>query len=443
MGRGKWDRSGSNPRPVERVELNERHPLLRLALVGLLLAIGIGCLIWGLNSALTVTVGAEEIETSGTEADCSAAFTVIYELGKATANRAAVRQMTNIYTEEAELCYRLFHAYTAFEETENLYTVNHSPNTVLEVDPVLYDAFALMEAMGGRALYLGPIYEYSENLFGSGYDTDAAVYDPTRSPDTAAYYAELLPFIQDENAVTLTLLGDHRVRLDISEEYLAYGRENGIEVYVGFGPYTNAFIADAIVAAFTEGGYPDVTVRSGDGFLRSGGTQGKAYTLSLYGRRKGSSVTAAEISFTGPFAAATYLGYPVETEPEAYAYTYEDGETVTMYVDAADACAKRAVPFLTVYTRTGTDTALAAAGNFTGGAKSASGDGYSCAALALKAAPLYIADTWDSAAALALRSEGIFAAWCGEDTLLYTEEDLTLENLYTAGEFAFSARLAR
>ncbi len=221
-----------------------------------LILIGAGALVYALMSFLTVKAGWTTIGTSSSEADCSDEFIFQYYLGAGelspTAENKAVR---TLYTEASRTAYQLFHTSQGFDGVHNLYYINQHPNEAIEVDEVLYQAFSLMERYGNRAIYLAPVYVQYSNLFGCNDDAETASFDPRQNDEIAEYFAEVISFAGDEDAVDIRLLGDHRIELYVSDAYMDYASEIGFSEYIDFYWMKNAFIADYIADTMKENGF--------------------------------------------------------------------------------------------------------------------------------------------------------------------------------------------
>ena len=89
------------------------------------------------------------------------------------------------------------------------------------------------------------------------------------------------------------------------------------------------------------------------------------------------------------------------------------------YLDVADGLQRTAADELIVYSETA-----------------------SCGELALKLAPIYVAETLDTAALTALAGEGVFSVWCEDETVLYTDPDALLSDFYEAGGVTYTGRYA-
>ena len=81
-----------------------------------------------------------------------------------------------------------------------------------------------MERYGNRAIYLAPVYVQYSNLFGCNDDAETASFDPRQNDEIAEYFAEVISFAGDEDAVDIRLLGDHRIELYVSETVLFWDR---------------------------------------------------------------------------------------------------------------------------------------------------------------------------------------------------------------------------
>ena len=59
-------------------------------------------------------------------------------------------------------------------------------------------------------------------------------YDPRLSEEVAAEYAEIATYANNPEMVDIKLLGDNKIQLYVSEEYLTYAEENYITDYIDF-----------------------------------------------------------------------------------------------------------------------------------------------------------------------------------------------------------------
>ena len=263
-----------------------------------LILIGAGALVYALMSFLTVKAGWTTIGTSSSEADCSDEFIFQYYLGAGelspTAENKAVR---TLYTEASRTAYQLFHTSQGFDGVHNLYYINQHPNEAIEVDEVLYQAFSLMERYGNRAIYLAPVYVQYSNLFGCNDDAETASFDPRQNDEIAEYFAEVISFAGDEDAVDIRLLG---------------------------------------------------SISSYDGFIRNlDDVSGSEYAFNLFDRN-GTTVYQAGVMRYDHAVSIVYLrNYPANNSLDwQHYYTFRNGEIRTAYVDIAGASSTILSPIL-------------------------------------------------------------------------------------------------
>ena len=57
----------------------------------------------------------------------------------------------------------------------------------------------------------------------------------------------------------------------------------------------------------------------------------------------------------------------------------------------------------------------------------------------MKLATIFVADSLDEAALEELAGEGVYAAWCEDGKVLYTDPDIELADLYETDEMKYEA----
>ena len=172
---------------VHKVEVSESHIKLRVVLIVAFLLVGVIALTVFVTSLLKKDAGWREIEVSDKTTGFSQEFVLQYQLGVLGDATTEYRALTSLYTEYGNYFYALFDKYVAYEDIVNVYEINRAPNSILTVDPVLYDALAAMVASEERYLYLAPIYTEYSDLFVAENDHFAAGSDPWRSEDAQRY----------------------------------------------------------------------------------------------------------------------------------------------------------------------------------------------------------------------------------------------------------------
>ena len=413
--------SDRNSRPqggpkVTRVELGEEHLTLKIILAVLFLCIGVTTIAVSFSRLVGKSSGWQEIEVSSNSyVNCSPEFTLTYNLGASGASAGPEnRKISSIYTDCCIKAYQLFTIDEEIEGTTNLYTINHTPNTVLTVDPVLYDALEELEAAQCRLQYLGPVYTTMENLCSCENDTDARCFDPRYDEATAADFERVLAFANDPEAVQLELLENDQVCLHVSQEYLQYAEETGLNAYVDLYRLKNAFITDYIADTLIAEGYTFGTLSSYDGYSRCLDGGGFGYSVNLYDRIEGSVYTAAVVNLSGSAATVTLHDFPIAEKDQSRYYVYANGEIITPYISPEDGLCHQAAATLM-----GTSPV---------------GD---CSALALALYPVYMQSDSDPVLPETLADSGAGILYC-EDAVIYNGlPGATLTDLF-AGEVTYT-----
>ena len=397
-----------NVKPVTKVKLKEEQAGIRLIIVVLLVAIAAAAFAYGISSLLNEEPGWVEIEADSTTAGCADEFVFLYELGASdTSATAEKKALTLLYTDTMEYAYQVFNSDTGFEEVCNIYEINRHPNEVLTVDEVLYDAFLLLQSYGNRNLYMAPIYARYDDMFYCGDDSQTYDFDPYQNEDVEAEYQELADFAADSEQVEIKLLGDGKIKLCVSEEYLDYAEENGITCFIDFFWMKNAFITDYLADTLTEKGYTHGTVSSYDGFSRCLDDREVTYSYNLFDREEKNVYNVSAMKYSGRRSIVSFRNYKVSDLDYWHYYEFTDGETRTSYLDLSDGKCKSALPNLVAYS-----------------------DKENCAQILMEISPVYIAEELDEGALDALVDNGVYSVYCKDRTIYHNDADLCLAWLY-------------
>ncbi|MGM9605527.1 MAG: hypothetical protein ACI3XG_10755 [Faecousia sp.] len=318
-------------RPKKKVELQEGNITLRLLCVGV--AIVVAALAFGavINGLVSTQTGWQEIEPANPETGIAQDFLLCYNIGQSDQAASAELKAVSAHYSEA-----LDHAYRVLSNVEqepyvNLYTLNRQPNTDITVDPLLYEAFSQVEASGSRLPYFAPLTEQYFSLFACTYDEEAEKFDPARSEEVAQFAQEIAAFANDPEAVQVKLLPDCQLRLEVSEEYLAYARENGLESFVDFGFLLNAFLCDAVADTLEEQGYVNGYLASFDGYTRA--LCSEEFGLNVFDRVEGQTRQLGTVLYDGPAAIVSCRSFPILDKDSVIYYTYSDGTVLAPYLN--------------------------------------------------------------------------------------------------------------
>lgn len=396
-------------KPVEKIQLSEKHVKLRIVLTVIFFVIGASALIYGFLSLLGGRRGMEgNCGQHFGEEHCGGEFVFRYDLeGEGPTVRTLSRQLTDLYTEAMIHSYQLFHSQSSFEGVNNLHAINCHPGEVLTVEPALYEAFELLEESGSREMYLGPVYVQYGNLFSSESDEQAQEFDPFLNSETGTYYQKLASYASDPAAVRLELLGDNRVRLVLSEEYASYAQEQGIAEFLDLGWMRNAFVIDYVADALAAQGFTQGVLASYDGFTRNLDCRGRSYAYNLFDRREQTIYEAGILQYEQPISMVFFRDYPMNRLDTLQYYEMESGEIRFAYVDVESGLCKAALHNLVGYSYKG-----------------------SCAEVLVSLMPIYIADYFDAVALQQLSEQGVYGIYCQDGVIYHTEDTAEIDRIH-------------
>lgn len=403
-------------KPVTRIELSESNIKLRWILIVVLLAVAVVAILTGLTSLLNTEPGWQEVEASSDQANCSGDFTLMYDFSDSgSAATAQFKQLTRLYSEAAVTAYRMFTPDVLEAGLYNVAYLNAHVGESVTVDDALYQALTLVVEYGNRHVFLAPAMVEYNRLFLCENDGEAALYDPARNTETAQWLAELAQFVSDPEMIHLELLGDNQVRLNVSDAYLAFAEENGIETFLDFGWMTNAFIADYLADVLTENGFTNGYLSSYDGFTRNLDSRGQSYSFNLFDRREGEVNIPARMQYDEPMSIVFLRNYPLSERDRWHYYAFESGEIVTAMLNPGDCMSSSATDNLVSYSSK-----------------------VGCAEILMRTVSLYTAQELDTGAVNALTADGIHSIWCEGTALNYNDADLVLEHLTDNGGDQYS-----
>lgn len=412
--KGREHRSGLAP--VQRIELSEEHIRMRTIGLVILIVIALAAFAIGVVQCSKQEGGWQVISLPSAEGNCSQELSLRYCLGEGELSvKAEHAQVQAAYYELCTDAYRIFHEREAFEGVYNLYYLNHNVNQTVAVEPALYDALEKMVQQGGRTLYLAPIYEEYNSMFGCSYDYELAEFDPLLNDAAAEYFRRACAFLNDDQSVHLELLGENRVCLTVSAEYQAFAYENGITSYVDFFWTKNACVVDYIAQGLMDSGMTYGILSSYDGFSRGlDRNSGTAYSYNVLDLADGQAVVSALLPCGGGRATVFFRTYPITELDALHYYVMETGEIRHPYIDASDGLGRAAVSGLTGYS-----------------------DTQGCADVMLAMLPVYLAEQLDVSALNALTQTGIYAVYCEGTEVRYNQKDATLTDFLTGNSGSY------
>lgn len=417
--------NNNNLKPVEKIELSEKHIKLRVVLVILFIVLALAAFAVGIIFWLSTDAGWREIEADATDINCSSEFVFYYEIQESgLAGTEELDAVSKAYGEAAVDAYRIFNATEEFEGVNNLAYVNANINSEVTVNGSLYRAFELMESYGSRLLYFAPAYVYYDNLLYSVSDDMAAQNDPYRNDELADIIAQIAEFANDENSINLELLGDNRVRLNVSDEYAAfvaeYGliTEDGVTVYLDLFMLRNAFIIDYLADYLISADFTHGLISSYDGYTRTLSRR-QQFEMDVFDKTDDGVFVAGNVSGSGEVSAVRFRDYYLGGSDYGYKYGYSDGDCAHNYIDSDDGLYKSSISDLITYSSE-----------------------MGCAELMLNVLPVYTSDGFDeSAISQLMRDKYIYSVYCLDTELVYNDENLEAE-AYSNEERSYTLRFA-
>lgn len=394
-------------KPVRQIELSEKNIKIRWILIAVLLVIALVAFGIGIHAFFSTEPGWQQVTVSEKAPNCSYDFVLMYDFTGYGGSASAVnRKITAMYTEQSQKAYQLFSTDDVETTLHNLYYLNNHLNETVRVDPVLYDALALIVKYESRYPYLAPAYTEYDRIFISDNDLDAALYDPAYNPEQETYITQAAAFASDPNMIQLCILGDNQVRLDVSHEYLAFIEEYGIETVFDFGWMRNAFIADYIADSLRAEGFTHGYIASYDGFTRNLDERGEPFSFNLFHRQGQDILIPAKIAYNKPMSIVFLRNYPMGQSDRWHYYAYSDGSIASTYLDPDDGASKSATDNMVCYSQD-----------------------LGCAEILLRMAPLYINDTLDTGMISVLKQDQIYSIWYEGNALRYNDPALKPELL--------------
>ena len=307
-----------NIKPVQRIELSEKHIKLRVILMIVFILIAALAVGFGVKSCLSAEKGWQEITSSNAANSLSVVFKLVYNIGESDLDVTNEKKSVQyIYTAAAQEAYKLYDNYAP---EGYMKAINTSVNgDGVEIDHELYEALGKMLEYG-RILYYVPYFEYYEQVFSAESDFDASVFDPQVNADIKDLFSKMSVFINDENSVRLELLENDRVVLRVSDEYIAFAKESGIDNYIGFSWLENAFAADHIAERLKAGGHTNGYLTSVDGFTEYLNGRGFDYTAVLYDRVDQTLTAVCTLDLQKAQSSVYFKNYLISSKENGYIY---------------------------------------------------------------------------------------------------------------------------
>lgn len=403
-------------REVEHIELDEKRVKPRAVFAVIFLAIAVWMITYGVISLLSTEPGWREIE-SGAELEGNCGSEIIFQYNVGASGVAAgteYREITALYQEAVVKATKIFYN-RYFYDVNNLYTLNQSPNKEQLIEPELYSALKLLSDFGRREMYFAPYYAEYNSLFFCIDDSEAYNFDPAVNPEMSEYFAAVEKFVTDESHVALEFLGENRVILHVSDEYLAFAEENYITSFVDLYWMKNAFIVDYLADTLERNGHTFGSLSSFDGFVRNlDGVSGSYYACNIFDREENVVYPAAQMNYSGKISLCSFRNYAMVDLDAQFYYEYENGEIRHRYI-GSDGYPVSSTDSIVTYSCT-----------------------KSCAEVMAETMPVYLADDFDANRLETLHENGVSYVYCDGFRLYSDGENVNFSDLFDKGGIKYA-----
>lgn len=407
-------------KPVERIELSKRCVGLRAAAAIISALIAAAALAFAFFSLVNRGSGWRVIDAGTTDKknNCSE-FLLQYDIGSGSMDSTSeYKKLSALF---AQLNAEAFAVFSSDEEVDgcnNIFYINSHPNEIISVEPALYRALCLFESCSRLPLlFAAPVYEQYKVLYSCADDYQAAECDPYLSSQVKAYVEKAALFINDSKMISLELMGENRLRLNVSDEYKAFAAEESIGGYIDLFWLKNAFIADYTAEALIAEGFTHGILSSYDGFVRHLGEVSFPIYFDIYGKAGASVYSAAHAEQPDGVNIVHFRNYKKSPFDAFGYYEYDSGDCRTPYIDPASGLCRGPVSDFYVFSQK------------------------TCAETALKASEAYIAEELDSGILSSLSLEGINTVYCSNNTVYYTDAAMNFTDLYSSDSLSYKTQL--
>ncbi|MBE6592501.1 MAG: hypothetical protein E7642_00725 [Ruminococcaceae bacterium] len=392
---------------IEEIELSEKHVGLRWTLVAVFLAVGLICIAVFLFSLLGEEEGWQTIAPTDKSFMPEGEISLQYNLGTTEISPSKEKkEVEKVYTEALSASYKLFDVYRAYDGIVNLHYINQHPNEELTVDRELYKAFELIESFNNRSIYLGTVLTEYRKVFSSTDDLSAELGDPNFNEEAKHYIEELTRFTGDPNSINIELLGDNKIKLNVSADYAALFVEYDEVNYIDLAWLTNAFVVDGVANALAARGYTNGYVISYEGYVRYLDSANNRYSLNLNNRQEKTVYPAGVAHCENIRSLVQFRNYPINEINSQNYYAYSNGTFATRHLNS-DGYYVSALNDILAYSSS-----------------------KNCAQIALELSEIFIQEDLDLDRIMQNSNEDIYTIWFEDSVIYYNDKNLQISEIY-------------
>ncbi|MGN1399692.1 MAG: hypothetical protein ACI4WG_06825 [Erysipelotrichaceae bacterium] len=265
-------------------------------------------------------------------------------------DRATYKQVSAVYRDLTKEIYQLLDEANSYESVINICYLNQNINQVITVDSVLYQQLQKVVDNDCREIFLAPVYTLYKALFSCDQDYQTDDFNPDKNAEIRALIDSLITFINDQEAVSIELLENNQVKVNVSPQYSQFMSENGLDTYIDFYWMKNAFIVDYVCDNLTERGYTDGYICSYDGYGRFMDCDEVLY--HYYDILDDEITHICDVEVNQNHCLVTYKSFIMNQFDFFYRYIYQDKTVDNCYIDIKDGNDYSAVTSLNIYRET-------------------------------------------------------------------------------------------
>ncbi len=399
-------RSVKEPKPVEKIELNEKHTKRNVIILIIVSIIGIAAFIFAFYKIANKDKG-WTIITANTEKypQADADFTFNYFVNSTGDYQNVIAKYSEyINFAKSEIS-------NDYDQDNNIRYINKNPNKDIVVSDYLYNSLKDIKDFNNY-LYLEPVLTYYETLI----ESMSTLYDSKNDPMTNTEIKEiinnLLPYINDRTKVELKLLDNNTVNLFVSDDYLKYLSDNGIENIISFTWLENAYVIDYVANSLADAGFKKGVIRTYDGYNRSIDDKAFTYKYTLFDTINKSSGEIGHFLYNGGTSLVNLKNFIVYSKDSNFLRVMSDGTTRSYYLDETTGTCKSSTRYLIGY------------------------NSDSCVNVAKTLAKIYIADTFDKTLIENNRDNMNFV-WYEDKNIMHTEKNIELTITFTSKDYEY------
>lgn len=394
------------PKPVKKIELDERHIKLRIILLIVFSLLAVGAIFFTLYKIANKDNGWQQVTLRTRDsAKLENDFYFSYYVKSASEYRK-VSAAYDKYFISAKKDLDDNNDYS-----NNVYYINHHPNTEIEISPFLYECFSDILS-DTNYLYLGSINHYYDQIIYNIDDTFINKYDPMSNTDIANIVNDLLTYINNGD-VELKLLDDNKIKLYVSNDYLSFLDYHDIDKIIDFSWLENAYIIDYLKTNLKKDGFKRGIIRTYDGYNISLDDDSYNYKYTLFDEINNHSGKIGEFIYNANSTIVNFKNFIVYNKDMSFIRYMSDNTRRTYYISNIDGFSKASTRYLLSYSNN------------------------SCVKTAKMLSNIYINDTFDESL-INLNKDNYNFIWYDNYNVYHTDKDVEINITFSTEEYKYT-----